>query len=80
MTSIYSDEYQRLIASLAEARRAAGITQAQLAEQIGRPQSFVSKVERGERRLDVIEFYQVCRLLGADGSELIDQALFRARR
>lgn len=44
----------------------AGITQVGLAERLGRPQSFVSKYERGERRLDVIELCEVCHALGID--------------
>ncbi len=47
------------------------MTQTALADKLGRPQSFVSKYERGERKLDVIEFVQVCRALGVDPSELL---------
>lgn len=75
MTSIFSEEYRRLIELLVEARKRAGVTQIELAEKVGRPQSFVSKVERGERRLDVIEFYQLCDLLGANASRLVGQML-----
>ncbi|WP_342032989.1 helix-turn-helix transcriptional regulator [Pseudomonas migulae] len=42
-----------------------------LSSRLSKPQSFVSKYERGERRLDVIEFLEVCELLGADPHELI---------
>ena len=48
---------------LVEARRDAGLTQVALAKKLGRPQSFVSKFERGERRLDVTEFLDVARAL-----------------
>jgi transcriptional regulator with XRE-family HTH domain len=51
---------------LTEARKNANMTQAELAKRLGRPQSFVSKYERGERRLDVIEFAEVSRALGFD--------------
>ena len=51
---------------LVEARKAAGLTQVELAAQLQRPQSYVSKVERGERRLDVIEFLEVARALQLD--------------
>jgi transcriptional regulator with XRE-family HTH domain len=47
------------------------ITQLQLAEHLDKPQSFVSKFESGERRLDVIEFIMVCRALGEDPAEVI---------
>ena len=52
-------------------RKAAGITQVELAERLGKPQSFVSKVERGERRLDVIEFCQVAEALGHEPAKLL---------
>jgi len=63
MASVYSDEYQRVIAALKQARKARGITQMQLAEALGRPQSFIAKSESGERRLDVVEFVHLARLV-----------------
>jgi transcriptional regulator with XRE-family HTH domain len=51
---------------LVEARRESGLTQVQLAERLSRPQSFVSKVERGERRLDVVEFLELAQAIGID--------------
>ena len=48
------------------ARKAAGLTQTELAEQLGKPQSYVSKYERGERRLDVVEFLTLASLLHFD--------------
>lgn len=71
MTSIYSDPYQRLLALLFEARKDAKLTQTQLSERLGKPQSFVSKYERGERRLDVIEFLAVCKRLEADPHRIL---------
>jgi transcriptional regulator with XRE-family HTH domain len=62
--SIYSAEYQRLCAVLRELRREAGLTQVQVAARLDVPQSFVSKYESGERRLDVIELRHVARVLG----------------
>ena len=49
-----------------EARKTARLTQAELAGRLNRPQSFVSKYERGERRLDVVEFGEVARAIGLD--------------
>jgi len=46
------DEYRRILERLREARLAAGLTQTQVAERLGKPQSFVSKVELGERQID----------------------------
>lgn len=62
--SIYSAEYQRLCQLLRELRQEAGLTQVQVAERLDVPQSFVSKYESGERRLDVIELYHVAEALG----------------
>lgn len=62
--SIYSAEYQRLCAVLRELRREAGLTQVQVAARLDVPQSFVSKYESGERRLDVIELRHVAQVLG----------------
>jgi transcriptional regulator with XRE-family HTH domain len=56
---------------LVQARRDAGLTQVALAKKLGRPQSFVSKFERGERRLDVAEFLDVARALGIDPARTI---------
>ncbi|GAA4536493.1 helix-turn-helix domain-containing protein [Amycolatopsis samaneae] len=61
--SIYSAEYQRLCTVLRELRQEAGLTQVRVAEQLDEPQSFVSKYEAGERRLDVIELHQVATAL-----------------
>jgi transcriptional regulator with XRE-family HTH domain len=47
------------------------LTQVTLAKKLGRPQSFVSKFERGERRLDVPEFLDVARALGIDAAQVI---------
>lgn len=64
--SIYDEEYRRLIDAIRSARKGAGVTQQELADRLGRPQSFVAKVEGYERRLDIVEFLHVCRALGAD--------------
>lgn len=64
--SIYDDEYRRLINAIRAARTGAGMTQQQLADRLGRPQSFIAKVEGYERRLDIVEFLHVCRALGTD--------------
>jgi transcriptional regulator with XRE-family HTH domain len=64
--------YQKLCELLIAARRASGLTQLQVAECLKRPQSFVSKYENAERRLDVVEFLEVTRCLGIDGPGLIE--------
>ena len=68
---IHDARYRRLIDALADARRDAGLTQLKLAQRLGRQQQFVSKYESGERRLDVVEFADIARLLGLDPADLI---------
>ena len=53
--SVYSKEYQNVIKRLKEARIEAELKQEEVAERLGKPQSYVSKIERGERRVDIAE-------------------------
>lgn len=62
--SQHSDRYKLLRQRLFNERKGAGVTQTQLATRLGKPQSFVSKYESGERRLDAIELLDVARALG----------------
>lgn len=64
MRSRYSGRYQRFLERLKTARVKAGLTQSQVAAALRRPQSFVSKCESGERRVDVIELEDFARLYG----------------
>lgn len=63
MPSIYPNDYRALIAILVRARKTKKITQVQLAAAMRVPQSFISKVERCERRLDIVELIHLCELL-----------------
>jgi transcriptional regulator with XRE-family HTH domain len=62
--SPFSRNYKLFLRLLIEVRKGAGITQEQLAKRLGETQSFVSKCERGERRLDLVEVREFCRALG----------------
>ncbi|VTU01475.1 ---NA--- : Uncharacterized protein OS=Thauera sp. 63 GN=C664_08778 PE=4 SV=1: HTH_31 [Gemmataceae bacterium] len=64
--SQHTAAYHRLTAALRRAREAAGLTQADVAAKLGAYASFVSKVESGERRVDVVELAALCRAYGAD--------------
>jgi transcriptional regulator with XRE-family HTH domain len=57
-------EYRRFLARLRAARENAGLTQADVAKRLGKPQSYVSKCEAGERRVDVVELAAFARLYG----------------
>ncbi|UCQ28126.1 helix-turn-helix transcriptional regulator [Edwardsiella tarda] len=73
MSSIYSYEYRLIIKMLKVRRIELKITQAQLAQVLGKPQSFVSKIESGERRLDIIEFVHIARQLSLDLNEVLEK-------
>ncbi len=62
--SIHTNEYQIFVKVLRETREKAGVTQVELAKQIDENQVFVSRVERGETRLDVVQLRTICRALG----------------
>ncbi len=64
--SVHSPEQQLLRELLIAAREKADLTQQKLAKRLGKHQSFVAKYEGGERRLDVIEFITIARVIGAD--------------
>ena len=63
--------YAQLRELLIAARQAQGLTQVEIADRLGKPQSFVSKYESGERRLDVIELIEICRTLDVSPAALV---------
>ncbi len=64
--SVSSKEYEQFRQLLIEARKRKGLTQTEVAERLGRLQAFVSRYERGKRRLDVVEFLEVANVLELD--------------
>jgi transcriptional regulator with XRE-family HTH domain len=64
--STFTPLYERFRARLVAMRKKANMTQRELARRLGREHSFVSRIELGERRLDVVEFYWLCRACGFD--------------
>ena len=62
--NLYTQRQRILLDLLRKTREEAGLRQDDVAERLGRPQSFVSKYESGERRLDILELYDVCEVLG----------------
>ena len=69
--SAFTAKYERFRLLLVAARQTAQLTQAELAKKLALPQSYVSKYERGERRLDVVEFLDVARALNVDPLEFM---------
>lgn len=62
--SVYSKEYQALLVKVRKARHDAKLTQQQAARSLRKPQSFISKCELGERRLDPVELKALARIYG----------------
>lgn len=68
--SVFTDAYRVFLSVLIAARKKAGVTQVELAKRLGKPQPFVSNVETGLRRVDVVELYAIARALNLDPLEL----------
>ena len=69
--ALYERSYATFTNLLKEERGEAGLTQAELAKKLRRPQSYVSKYERAERRIDVVEFLEIARVIGFDPGEFL---------
>jgi transcriptional regulator with XRE-family HTH domain len=70
---VTSPSYGAAVGVLVAARKAAGLTQRQLAAKIGRPYTVIANIERGERRIDVVEFIAIARALSVSEGELMDR-------
>ncbi len=62
--SLFSKGYALFLSHLRDARKGASLTQEELARRLGETQSFISKCERGERRIDVVELRVFCKAMG----------------
>ena len=69
--TIYTPAYKNLIARLHQARLKAGLRQQDVARDLGISRTWLSKVEQGQLRLDLIQFVQLCRLYGVSTRELL---------
>lgn len=67
----HAEQYVRFQKLLIDMRKEASLTQTDIAEKLEKPQSYVSKYENGERRLDVIEFLEVAKVIGFDPAKAI---------
>jgi transcriptional regulator with XRE-family HTH domain len=67
----FSDRYKKLLSLLVKTREEAGVRQSDVARKLGVPQSYVSKVESGERRLDVVEFIRLAEASGSDPVRIV---------
>ena len=62
MSKAYTTRYQFLLILLIQAREKAGLTQREVAAKLNKPQSYISKIESGERRIDLIELEDLCEI------------------
>ena len=69
--TLHTPEYDYFRRLLVEARTNSKLTQLEVANRLQRPQSFVAKYEAGERRLDIVEFIQICKALDAESSSIL---------
>jgi transcriptional regulator with XRE-family HTH domain len=69
--SVHSTEQAVFCELMIKARKTANLTQHELAKRLRRPQSFVAKYEGGERRVDVVEFIEICKAIEADPNKLL---------
>lgn len=74
-SSLHSDENKALVAVLVKARKAAGISQTDLADRLNKRQQFVSRIESGERRVDLLEFIMIARALKIEPRDLLGRVL-----
>jgi transcriptional regulator with XRE-family HTH domain len=73
--SVFTERYARFLEMLCNAREDSGLTQIEVARKMGRPQSFVSKCESGERPVDVVELFDFCRVYGKSVTRLVKELL-----
>ncbi|MBX9576444.1 MAG: helix-turn-helix domain-containing protein [Caulobacteraceae bacterium] len=66
-----SPDYRAAVATLRAAREAQGLSQREVARRLRKPVSFLNKIELLERRIDILEFVQLCRALGVQPGELM---------
>ncbi len=73
-------EYQLCIEVLVEAREKAGLTETELGRRLGKPQSWIDKIESGARRVDFVEFVQIAEALGISPETLLRECRRRLAR
>ncbi|WP_414157508.1 helix-turn-helix domain-containing protein [Pseudomonas sp. BNK-15] len=71
--TIYRPEHTALLQLLKTYRKAAGLTQVECSKALDRPQSFMSDVENGTRRLDIVQLRDLCKVLGISLPELVEE-------
>ncbi|MDA1048987.1 MAG: helix-turn-helix transcriptional regulator [Planctomycetota bacterium] len=78
--STFSSEYAVFRETIKDVRLRANLTQTDLATRLGRPQSYVSKFEAGERRLDFVETMAICNAIGLSLEDFVSELMLRLRQ
>ncbi len=68
-----ADKYDLLRRMLIDERNKAGLKQAEVSSKLGKPQSYISKIERGERGVDIVEFVEIAHAIGFDPVTFLEQ-------
>lgn len=75
--TVFTGAHRHIVEVLVEARRQSGLTQAQLAAKVGKDQTFISLIERSQRRVDVLEFFTLAWAMGMDPMALFAEVARR---
>ncbi len=73
--TIFTDDYRKFIEALRAVRRGKQMTQVDLSKRLHRDQSYISNIERGQRRLDVIEFVAIAKAMEEDPAALFERLI-----
>jgi len=76
-TTVFGPDHAHLVAVIVEARKASGLNQVELAKRLGKSQTHVSNIERGERRVDVLEFVALAKAMSVDPQNLFADVIKR---
>jgi transcriptional regulator with XRE-family HTH domain len=73
--TITTKAHKKLIAALHDARKKSGLRQTQVAKKLGRSQTWIARVEKGKRRVDVVEFVALAKLFHVDPHKLLGRVM-----
>ena len=73
MKNIHNHDYKKLLTALVEHRKLQKLTQVQVAKHLHKPQSYISKIEQGDRRIDILEFVKLCNAINASPCFLLEK-------
>jgi len=75
--TVFTGAHQHLVEVLVKTRKAAKLNQTEVAERVGKDQTFISLIERSQRRVDVLEFVALAKAMGQDPVELFEKVVAR---